>query len=300
MRIYASYCKRLFLFILLGGLSIGLFGCDKEEDRDEKAINVFSYNMKFESQAGGGDPIYTWERRLPGIVNSFNQYNADIVGTQELRQWQLDELMTSLDDKYVAYGESRYLEDDEHCSIIYNSDRFTFLEGDTLWLSETPEVVGSKSWDTSLPRIVTFIKFLDTVTETEFIVFNTHLDHRSELARKNGLNMIVNLMLEYVEYPIILTGDFNMYFDSENFEALKNQSDIFVNTFDVFPDEFDPNGLTSHGWLGGTEGKAIDFIFYSLSKFTVLNTDIIYDRWDDRFYLSDHYSVYSVLHFIED
>lgn len=297
MKNFTNNCKRFILIMILSIASISLMGCSKTGD---EGLSVFSYNMKYESQTGGGDLVYTWERRLPGIVNSFKEYEADIVGTQELRKWQLDELMSSLDEKYVAYGEPRYLEDDEHSVIIYDSSRFTFVEGDTLWLSETPEVVGSKSWNTSLPRIVTYAKLLDTETDNEFVVFNTHLDHRSELARRNGLNFIVDLMLEYKEYPIILTGDFNMYSDSEDFVSLTNQSELFGNTFTPFQEQFDPNGLTSHGFNGGVEGKAIDYIYYSLSEFTVSQTSIVYDKWDDRFYLSDHYPVYSILYFKEN
>ncbi|XMB72015.1 endonuclease/exonuclease/phosphatase family protein [Mycoplasmatota bacterium WC30] len=298
MRIFTNVCKRFFLLIFISTFIISLMGCVKNNDNE--GINVFSYNMKYESETGGGDPVYTWERRLPGIVDSFERYSADIVGTQELRKWQLDGLMSSLDSKYVAYGEPRYLEADEHCSIIYNSDRFTFIEGDTLWLSDTPEVVGSKSWDTALPRIVTYAMLLDDVTNKEFVVFNIHLDHRSESARRNGLNLVVELMLDFEDYPIILTGDFNMYDDSGDFESLNNQSDIFGNTFTPFQDQFDPNGKTSHGFNGGIEGKPIDYIYYSLSKFTVLETSIIYDKWEDRFFLSDHYPVYSILYFNEE
>ena len=289
--------KRLTIVALLSVFTYSLIGCSKDED---EGIHVLTYNMKFESEAGGGDPVYTWERRLPGIVKSFEDYNADIVGSQELRKWQLDELMSDLSDKYAYVGEPRYLEDDEHSVIIYNQERFEYLEGDTIWLSETPEIVGSKSWDTSLPRIVTYGKFIDTLTDIELYVFNTHLDHRSELARKNGLALIVDLMLEFEDYPIILTGDFNMNLDSENFVALTERSDLYNDTFSPFEDQFDPNGLTSHGFMGGIEGKAIDFIFYTTSSFTLEKTIIVRDKWEDRFFLSDHYPVYSKLYFIDN
>ena len=41
-------------------------------------------------------------------------------------------------------------------------------------------------------------------------------------------------MLEVTDYPIILTGDFNMYYDSEDFAAIKEQDDIFSDTFTPF------------------------------------------------------------------
>lgn len=287
-------CKRLSIVLMPLFLLGMLFACSNEVD---DSLHVLSYNMKFESQAGGGDPVYTWEKRLPGIVRSFSDYKANIIGTQELEKWQLDELMDSLDNRYDYVGESRYLENDEHSAIIYDADRFEYLEGDTLWLSETPEQRGSKSWDSAHPRIVTFGKFLDTNTDTEFYVFNTHLDHRSAEAREQGLSMIVEMMVELQEYPIVLTGDFNMHLDSENFAPIHEYDEMFTDTFTPFEDEFDPDGLTSHGFMGGTEGEPIDFIFYSVDYFSLEETLIVRDKWEDRYYLSDHYPVYSQFNF---
>jgi hypothetical protein len=44
-------------------------------------------------------------------------------------------------------------------AIFYRRARFELLETKDYWLSETPEVVGSKSWGSSLPRMVTWARF---------------------------------------------------------------------------------------------------------------------------------------------
>lgn len=293
-----SLCKRFTFVLVVIGFTLFLTACKKAND--EFTLNVLSYNMKFESKTGGGDPIYTWARRKPGIVQSFKDYKADIVGTQELEKWQLDELMEALGDKYTAVGEPRYLPNSEHSAIIYRSDKFEYIEGDTIWLSETPDVRGSKSWDSAHPRILTYGKFRDKAHDVEFYFFNTHLDHRSQLARKEGLKIIVDRMLMVKDYPIILTGDFNMYLDSEEMEAINNQKELFSDTFTPFAPEFDVDGLTSHGFQGGTVGKPIDFIFYSKNTLDVVKTKIIRDKWEDRFYLSDHYPVYSQFKLVKE
>lgn len=310
MQLFFKKYKRLLLLVLGLFLITFLVGCndggqiDEEDKGSEKEVNyllnVMSYNMKFEKQTGGGDPIYTWANRKPGIVKSLNDYDVTIVGTQELEGWQYDELMSDLGEKWSGVGEPRFLANDERSSILYRNDLVEYIEGETIWLSETPNVKGSKSWDTALPRILTYGKFKHLSSGVEFYFFNTHLDHKSALARKNGITLIVEYMDKYSEYPIILTGDFNMYIDNTDFDSLTSKSDIYIDTFSPFEPKFDVHGKTSHGFNGGTEGKPIDFIFYSKNDFDLLDTIIVHDKYEERFYLSDHYPVYSKFEFKND
>ena len=56
----------------------------------------------------------------------------------------------------------------------------------TYWLSTSPRKAGSKSWDSSLPRIVSGVKLEDMRTKQAFSALNTHFDHRGETARRNS------------------------------------------------------------------------------------------------------------------
>lgn len=236
--------------------------------------------------------VHAWQNRLPGIVHLLNTYDVHIVGTQELRKWQYDQLLTSLGPNWSGIGETRNTPQDENNAIIYRSDLFDYIEGNTLWLSDTPHVVGSKSWGNNLPRIVTYGLFRHKQTGYEFYFFNTHLDHQSDLAKEKGLEMIVNLMLTLTDYPIIFTGDFNMVPDVSGMNVIHQQSDYFMDTFTPFSDNFAIHGKTSHGFNGGSQGKPIDYIYYSVEHFQVLSTEIITETWGDTYY-SDHYPVYS-------
>ena len=71
----------------------------------------------------------------------------------------------------------------ETAVIFYRKDKFELLEQNTFWLSETPEVPGSRSWETSDTRIATWGKFEVKATGKIIYVFNTHFDHISSLAR---------------------------------------------------------------------------------------------------------------------
>ncbi len=294
--------RTLFSLVLLLISIIGLSSCtQKPEDPDDNKgpirtefqLKSMSFNMKFENMSGGGDPIHTWAIRKNGIAEALKNYDVDIVGSQELQCWQHDELMGILGDAWASVGLPRFQKNSERCSILYNTKTIQYLEGETLWLSETPEVVGSKSWNSAQPRITTYGKFLHIPSQTEFYFFNTHLDHKSSEARKNQLALLVSYMQKYKEYPVILTGDFNMYLSDEGFSALTNCSD-YDNTFSPFLQEFGNEMKTSHGFSGGTSGSPIDFLFYSLEKLLVESTTIIHDVYQGRYYLSDHYPVYSI------
>ena len=268
---------------------------DKIQSTDFR-LSTMSFNMKFENLTGGGDPIHTWARRKNGIAECLETYDADIVGTQELQCWQYDELMELLGDSWEGVGLPRYETNSERCSIIYNTETIDYISGETIWLSETPEVVGSKSWGSAQPRILTYGKFLHKPSQTEFYFFNTHLDHQSEEARLNQLDMVVSYMDKYVaDYPVILTGDFNIYITNEGFEPLTSKSDVYDNSFTPFLEQLGSEMKTTHGFNGGTSGSPIDFIFYSTATLNIESTQIIHDVYDGRYYLSDHYPVHSII-----
>ena len=269
---------------------------EEEISSTEFRLSTMSFNMKFEDMTGGGDPIHTWERRKSGIVECLNNYKADIVGSQELQCWQHNELMELLGETWASVGKPRNGSNTERSSIIYNTEKIEYISGETIWLSETPAVEGSKSWGSAQPRILTYGKFLHKASGTEFYYFNTHLDHHSEEARRNQLEMVVSYMDQYVaDYPVILTGDFNVYITNEAFEPLTSKSDVYDNTFTPFLGELGDNMKTTHGFNGGTEGSPIDFIFYSVNSLNVESTQIIHDVHDGRYYLSDHYPVHSII-----
>lgn len=263
---------------------------------DEFRLSAMSFNMKFENQTGGGDPIHTWAKRKNGIAECLETYNADIVGTQELQCWQYEELMGILGDSWNGVGLPRFEANSERCSIIYNTETIEYISGETVWLSETPEVVGSKSWGSAQPRILTYGKFLHKPSQTEFYFFNTHLDHKSEEARRNQLAMVVSYMDRYVaDYPVLLTGDFNIYITNEGFAPLTDKADVYDHTFTPFLEELGDEMKTTHGFNGGTSGMPIDFIFYSKATLHIESTQIIHDVHEGRYYLSDHYPVHSII-----
>lgn len=271
--------------------------CISSCNNNDKSLNIMTFNMKFENlNSENKELFHTFENRKKGIKNSFYKYNIDVIGSQELQKWQLEELMKILGEKWSYFGVSRDGKSGETNAIIFDTRKVKFLDGNTIWLSETPNIIGSKSWESNKPRIVTYVKFKHIKTQKEFYVFNTHLDNKSKLAREKGLNIIINEMNKFQNYPIILTGDFNASINSPELNYL-TLNEVFKDSFEPF-EEFKVNGKTTHGFNGGIVGKPIDFIFFNKYKFKLLETKIIRDMYKNKYFLSDHYPVYSKFDFI--
>ena len=52
--------------------------------------------------------------------------------------------------------------------VFYKKDKFDLVRTITFWLSDTPEVPGSKGWGASLPRIVTWMELVKKDTHDHF------------------------------------------------------------------------------------------------------------------------------------
>ena len=78
--------------------------------------------------------------------------------------------------------------------MFYRKDRFDAVKSGTFWLSETPDAPGSKSWNAVCPRICTWVQLADKATGRTFCFANAHTDHKSELARTDGMKLIMKRM----------------------------------------------------------------------------------------------------------
>ena len=96
----------------------------------------------------------------------------------------------------------------QYPTIFYRGDRFEVEESSEFWLSETPQVHRSLSWGSAFPRMVTYGRFREKGRATSFYFIDTHLDHVSEAARREGARMIREFFLP-LHLPLILVGDFN-------------------------------------------------------------------------------------------
>ena len=261
-------------------------------------LKVMSFNIRYGSANDGED---RWDRRKEFVVETIKAFDPDLLGTQETEGSQRDFLQERLSG-YAGLGVGRDDGDEkgEMMALFYKRERFEPLDEGHFWLSESPQQVGSKSWDSSLPRMCTWVKLRDKeAPELRPILFlNTHFDHRGPLARSRSASLIRRLASELGEdCDIVLTGDFNAAVDSEPYRELVTAEPAetrFIDTYTVAPPEGDNGQATFSGFRASIiEGNRIDWILVR-GDWQVVSAAINRTSRDGRT-PSDHYPIHAIL-----
>ncbi|CAG7643686.1 hypothetical protein PAESOLCIP111_04527 [Paenibacillus solanacearum] len=259
-------------------------------------IQAMTFNLRYHEPKDGDD---AWPHRIGKVADIIEANAPDVIGTQEGQAPMLEDLQQRLDG-YRWIGKPR---DDgarsEHCAVLYREARLEPLEEGQFWLSETPEATASKSWDTSITRICTWVRFRDKQTGDSFAVFNTHLDHRGEEARRNGAALVYERMSAYREkhgIPLLLMGDMNCTPASDAIRFFRGElphGPVTTDLQDVFDHVEKPVGATFNGFKGRVEGEPIDYIF-TTKDWIVIRALIDRTQYGGA-YPSDHYPVIATL-----
>ncbi|MDZ7717196.1 MAG: endonuclease/exonuclease/phosphatase family protein [Balneolaceae bacterium] len=290
-----------YLFILVMAALFTVTGCEKSENFETsnatssaiEPIRVMSFNIRYDNPEDGPD---AWPNRKDFVASTIQFHKSDIIGIQEGLVHQLHDLDGFLGEfDRVGVGRDDGKEAGEFSAIYYKANRFEPIKTETFWLSETPDVTGSKSWDAAITRIVTWAYFRDNVNNENFYLFNTHFDHRGVEARINSAKLIVEKIEEIAgDEPVVLTGDFNTTDDREPYSILtetdREGSDLVL--YDGF--YHSENGhhgptSTSNGFEEIRPDRRIDYIFVN-DGFKVTYHGILADVRDGHF-PSDHLPV---------
>ncbi len=258
---------------------------------------VMTFNIRYNNSE---DSSNSWRFRKDNVCAQINFFEVDIVGIQEGLIDQVNDLKKCLEQfDFVGVGRDDGKEKGEFAGIFFNNRKFDLLKSGTFWLSTTPDIPSSKSWDAAITRICTWAFFADKTTGTKFYVFNTHLDHIGSISRIESVKLILSRIDSLAsQYPVILTGDMNStpedpaiitITDTTNKVRLWNTRDISM-TKHYGPDGTF-NGFTSHE----LSDQPIDYIFVS-RNIEVLQHATISESWMGHF-SSDHFPVLSRLKF---
>lgn len=259
-------------------------------------MRVMSFNVRLSAAKDGEN---AWPKRTELFFATIAAYGPDLIGFQEVLADQHDAITARLRD-YAFAGVAR---DDgkrqgEWSNIGFRTARFTLIDSGTFWLSETPEIPGSKSWDAALTRICSWVRLRETATGKEFVYANTHFDHVGKIARQEASKVISQRVSAIAAgLPALLTGDLNINEDNPAYTVLVNPTTPgairWIDSFrEVHPNR-GPEEASFNGFKGTTKGSRIDFIFHT-TDFVATESAIDRTSRDGR-YPSDHYPVTAVL-----
>ena len=169
-------------------------GLVKQQASAPEPVNVMSFNIRYDNPE---DSLDNWRYRKDRVANAIHFYDVDILGTQEVLHNQLEDLKLRLPEYgVVGVGREDGKEKGEYSALWYKKDRFNVLDSGYFWLSETPEVAGSKGWDGACERIASWVKLQDKVSDKEYFALNTHLDHVGGMARREGISLMLDRVNE--------------------------------------------------------------------------------------------------------
>lgn len=172
-------------------------------------LRVMSFNIRGFSCRSDG--INGWENRAALSAATIRRYAPDLIGLQEARA----ESLAAYGERLPGYARipgppAGNGAPHEFNAILFDPTKLEVLDSGGFWLSETPHL-HSPAWRTSVVRSANWAKFLSPDTGLSFFHLNTHLDHRSSLARARGSDLILRetARLRGNGLPAVVTGDFN-------------------------------------------------------------------------------------------
>ncbi|WP_294305048.1 endonuclease/exonuclease/phosphatase family protein [uncultured Sphingomonas sp.] len=257
-----------------------------------KPIKVMTFNVRYASDEGAT----RWAVRRPVMVELIRRAAPDVIGTQELLQRQGDDLTRAL-PAYRWFGRDRRGgHDNEHMGILYRPDRLTLVEHGDFWLSETPDVVGSQSWGTDLPRMANWAVFETKGKKPHrFLFLDTHLAHRDEDAEardKAAALILARLPALAKDLPVVVAGDMNARPDTA---AYRRFASALTDAWPAAARREGPE-MTFHDFTG-TPDRRIDYLFVRGFRPEAIATDRYHQG---KTYPSDHFPIEATLSFQDD
>ena len=250
-------------------------------------LKIMTFNLRCDC---GADGINNWEHRTGLVKQAIYGESPDIIGFQEVTRRMLEDVRGLIESDYVIFGAGRNADyTGEGVNIAFKKDKFDLLGLETFWLSDTPNVPGSRyeSLDQSTcPRTALIAEIAVRGKGKRLYFCNTHLDHLGEDARVHGARLICEKLAEKCtdKDVVVITGDMNARPGSKPIEEFLGGKLGMYEVSNV-------NEATFHQW--GTrldENIKIDYIFTNAAK-NDKACKIVKEYEKDGVFCSDHYPV---------
>ena len=350
--------KRVFSLILIASLLLSLFSllsCETDklttdspqestsaptttatpqEDNDPigETVKLMTFNLRYDTTS---HPCMSTEVRGAHMMEIIQKYMPDSVGFNEATNDWMNYLRSSMKEyNYESVGVGRDSGTtgstltgvkNEHTPVFYRADKFDLVDSGNFWLSVTPDMPVTVSWNSARKRICTYAILRNKVSGETYAHFSTHLDHVSVEAQYNGVMVIEShireIVQKYGDIGIVLSGDFNATrFDESDPTYIPTTYNTVTSFMDDSRDLADKRLVDGSSWSGyqnpvdwenghtsnndkpavDTSKSPIDFIFlkkncYQVSLYTIVD-DVFTFEYDNKTWtnhpISDHYGVY--------
>lgn len=196
---------------MLAPLAMTVAQAPATADGTTTVVRVATYNVEVRRSLGDF---------LAGVVPLLAR--SDIVGLQEMDSREKEAALTGLADQGWAHFTMRPAFQE---TVLWRSDRFTFVSGRTVKMSDATWIAGELPGQTSnqKARYFTVVRLIDNVTGRHVSVINAHLIQGATrggrpwpgrprvfgIWKKNLVNVAGTASTERAWGQVFVTGDFN-------------------------------------------------------------------------------------------
>lgn len=246
---------------------------------------LISCNIRFDNPADGQN---SWPFRREYLAQTLLKHGPVLIATQEGRIQQLNQLKDSLKNFDIVDQHRSWIGERMYPTFFIQSKSFEYLASGDVWLSETPDVAASKSFESTFPRLMTWTKLQIKESKENLLVINTHLDHIKAETRQAQVKVLCQEIIRIwdKQSALIIMGDFNDAPESKVREIINQEFDL-QDAWKLFNKTEE---TSHHSFKGETQnGSRIDWI---LVDKRIKVTSCVMDKCTENgIYPTDHYPI---------
>ena len=246
-------------------------------------LSLMTLNVRFGLADDGANG---WAYRKRAFGELLKAYPADIIGLQEVNDFQAADISAMLDG-YGCIGKRCPAPAFWQNNLVFHRHAWRCVARDHFFLSPTP-TIASRYRDSRWPRQCTVGEFQRG--DHGLVCVNTHLDFDPRVQARSAEAILQRLSRFPASTPVVLMGDFNCLPDSACRRVFTDRNRGAFR--DVLSPPF-PG--THHGFTGRSDGRCIDWI---LCRGRVIpeTARAILDSFSGM-YPSDHFPIHATFRF---
>ena len=209
-------------------------------------IRVMTFNVRYDWDEDGA---HSWQHRRADVLDIVRAHDPDLISLQEPDASQWNDICGALGG-YAPFG----VFDDGPDSIeayggLFRAQRFDCDGDGVFWLSRTPSVPHSVSWNLDWePRACGWTRLRDRATDRALVFAATHFDTNANGWLPSAETLHRELDVIAGNTPIVLAGDFNCAAGSEAHRYLLTEGGFRDAWYET--GHSDDGVLTFHGFTG--------------------------------------------------
>lgn len=223
-------------------------------------ILAMTYNVRLDTPADGSN---AWIHRRHMLIGQVATLRPELLGLQEVLLNQKHDLEAAFPGyRFVGGGRDDGRDAGEFSPLAIDTATFRIGGSGMFWLSPTP-AVPSLAWGAGYKRVATWARLVRRSDGARLLVVNTHWDHQSQTARREGGTLILDWLGRNRRRGehLMLLGDFNAEVSEDSVAQLTRGTLGLRDTRSLAAQGIFGPALSFNGFNPfPSEGKLIDHI----------------------------------------